>query len=76
MAENRYEKFGNLERERTLHQSKVQTDLTRDIVELGQELERGKLSEHQAIRILKNMYDYEMDERKLTYDMLNKIINH
>ena len=76
MAENRYEKFGNLERERTLHQSKVKTDLTRDIVELGQELERGKLSEHQAIRILKNMHDYEMDERKLTYDMLNKIINH
>jgi len=76
MAENRYEKFGNLERERTLHQSRVQTTLTRDIVELGQELERGKLSEHQAIRILKNMYDYEMDERKLTYDMLNKIINH
>jgi len=76
MTENRYEKFGSLERERTLHQSKVQTDLTRDIVELGQELERGKLSEHQAIRILKNMYDHEMDERKLTYDMLNKIINH
>ena len=76
MAENRYEKFGNLERERTLHQSKVQTTLTRDIVELGQELESGRYSEHQAIRMLKNMYDCEMDERKLTHDMLNKIINH
>mgnify|MGYP003109394724 FL=1 len=75
MAENKYETLSVFEREQTLHQERVQSDLTRDIADLSESLSNGKISEIQAIRILKNMYDYEMEERELTYDMLNKIIN-
>ena len=75
MAENKYETSSALEREQTLHQEKVQSDLTRDIADLSDNLSHGYISEIQAIRILKNMYDYEMEERELTYEMLNKIIN-
>tara|TARA_R100000654_G_scaffold57793_2_gene84392 strand:+ start:1683 stop:1916 length:234 start_codon:yes stop_codon:yes gene_type:complete len=75
MAENKYETLSAFEREQTLHQERVQSDLTRDIADLSESLSNGKISEIQAIRILKNMYDYEMEERELTYDMLNKIIN-
>ena len=75
MTENKYEKLNTFEREQTLHKEKVQTSLTRDIADFSDNLSHGYISEIQAIRILKNMYDYEMEERELTYEMLNKIIN-
>ena len=74
MTENKYEKLNSFEREQTLHQERVQGDLTTDLVNLSVELSRGKISEHVAIRTLKNIYDYEMEERGLTYEMLLQIV--